>query len=62
MKMQVSDRVIRFGLKPLVFLASLAPAAFLTWAVANSDALAVPKSSMVSPAGFRHSIHRIRTA
>jgi len=35
--MQVSDRVVRFGLKPLVFLASLAPAVYLTWAVANNE-------------------------
>jgi sulfoxide reductase heme-binding subunit YedZ len=37
MKMQVSSRVVRFGLKPLVFVASLAPAAYLTWAVANNE-------------------------
>jgi sulfoxide reductase heme-binding subunit YedZ len=35
--MLISNRVVRLGLKPLVFVGSLAPVAYITRAVANND-------------------------
>jgi len=33
--LRLSDRAVRFGLKPIVFVAALGPAAWLVWAKAG---------------------------
>jgi sulfoxide reductase heme-binding subunit YedZ len=46
------DRVLRFGLKPLVFLASLGPAAWLVWATLTGNLSANPLSDLTNETGI----------
>ena len=49
--MRVSDRGIRFILKPLVFLASLGPFAYLVWAAWTGHLSANPLSDLTNETG-----------
>ena len=44
--------MVRFGLKPLVFLASLGPAAWLVWAIATGNLSANPLSDLTNETGI----------
>jgi len=44
----LSDRVLRFVIKPLVFVASLGPAAWLVWAAATGNLSANPLSDLTN--------------
>jgi sulfoxide reductase heme-binding subunit YedZ len=48
----IPDRVLRFGLKPLVFIASLGPAAWLVWAIATGNLSANPLSDLTNETGI----------
>jgi len=51
--LRLSDRAIRFGVKPLVFVASLAPAALLVWdAYAGNLSAHTPVPFVMSASGF----------
>jgi methionine sulfoxide reductase heme-binding subunit len=45
------DRVLRFGLKPILFLASLGPAAWLVWAALTGNLSANPLSDLTNETG-----------
>jgi sulfoxide reductase heme-binding subunit YedZ len=47
----VSDRALRFGLKPLVFLASLGPFVWLVWAGLTNNLSANPLSDLTNETG-----------
>lgn len=47
----MSDRAIRFVLKPLAFLASLGPAAWLVWAALTSNLSANPLGDLTNETG-----------
>jgi len=47
----LSDRVLRFVIKPLVFVASLGPAAWLVWAAATGNLSANPLSDLTNETG-----------
>jgi sulfoxide reductase heme-binding subunit YedZ len=49
--LKLSDRTIRFGLKPVVFLASLGPLAWLVWAAATGNLSANPLSDLTNETG-----------
>lgn len=49
--MRLSDRAVRFGLKPLVFLAALGPAAWLVWAALTDHLSANPLSDITNETG-----------
>ncbi len=49
--MRLSDRTVRFVLKPVVFLASLAPFAWLVWAAATGNLSANPLSDLTNETG-----------
>ncbi len=48
----MSDRAIRFGLKPLVFAAGLVPAGFLLWPALTGQFNANPFNAIVRSTGF----------
>src|SRR4029077_9603150 len=48
----VPDRVLRFGVKPLVFIASLGPAAWLVWAILTGNLSANPLSDLTNETGI----------
>ncbi|MBW8861537.1 MAG: sulfoxide reductase heme-binding subunit YedZ [Acidobacteria bacterium] len=48
----IPDRVLRFGLKPLVFVASLAPAGWLVWAILTGNLSANPLSDLTNETGI----------
>jgi methionine sulfoxide reductase heme-binding subunit len=48
----MSDRVIRFGVKPLVFLASLGPLAWLVWAALSGNLSVNPLSDITNETGI----------
>jgi methionine sulfoxide reductase heme-binding subunit len=48
----VPDRLLRFGLKPLVVLASLGPAAWLVWAILTGNLSANPLSDLTNETGI----------
>ena len=50
--MNIPDRVLRYGLKPLVFVASLGPAAWLVWAVLTGNLSANPLSDLTNETGI----------
>jgi sulfoxide reductase heme-binding subunit YedZ len=47
----MSDRTVRFVVKPLVFLASLGPAAWLTWAAVTGNLSANPLGDLTNETG-----------
>jgi len=49
--LRLSDRAIRFGVKPLVFVASLAPAALLVWDAYAGNLSANPLSDITNETG-----------
>ena len=49
--MKLSDRAVRFGLKPAVFLASLGPLAYLVWAALTGNLSANPLSDLTNETG-----------
>ena len=49
--MAVSDRALRFGIKPVAFLASLGPAVYLTWAASTGHLGANPLSDYRNETG-----------
>lgn len=49
--MRLSDRALRWGLKPLVFLASLGPAAWLVWAALTNNLSADPLKDVTLETG-----------
>jgi sulfoxide reductase heme-binding subunit YedZ len=49
--LRLSDRAIRFGLKPLVFVASLGPLAWLVWAALTSHLSPNPLSDLTNETG-----------
>ena len=49
--MKLSDRAVRFGLKPVVFLASLGPLAYLVWAALTGNLSANPLSDLTNETG-----------
>jgi sulfoxide reductase heme-binding subunit YedZ len=50
--LRVSDRAVRFGLKPLAFLAALGPAAWLVWAALTDHLSANPLSDITNETGI----------
>jgi methionine sulfoxide reductase heme-binding subunit len=48
----IPDRVLRFGVKPLAFLASLAPAGWLVWAILTGNLSANPLSDLTNETGI----------
>jgi len=50
--MRVSDRTLRFVLKPLVFVAALGPAAWLVWAGLTGNLSANPLSDITNETGL----------
>jgi len=48
----ISDRVFRFGVKPLVFLASLGPLGYLVWAAVTGNLSANPLSDLTNETGL----------
>lgn len=50
--MRLSDRVVRFGLKPVVFVAALGPAAWLLWAGLTDHLSANPLSDITNETGI----------
>ncbi len=50
--MRLSDRAVRFWLKPLVFLAALGPAAWLVWAGLTDHLSANPLSDITNETGI----------
>lgn len=51
MGFRIPDRVLRFGIKPLVFLASLGPATWLVWAALTGNLSANPLSDITNETG-----------
>jgi hypothetical protein len=49
--LRLSDRAVRFGLKPLVFLASLGPLAYLIWAALTGHLSANPLADLTNETG-----------
>ena len=49
--MRLSDRAVRFALKPLVFLASLGPVAWLIWAGLTGNLSPNPLSDVTNETG-----------
>lgn len=49
--MKLSDRTVRFGLKPVVFLASLGPFFYLIWAALTGNLSANPLSDLTNETG-----------
>ena len=49
--MKLSDRAVRFGLKPVVFLASLGPFSYLIWAALTGNLSANPLSDLTNETG-----------
>ena len=49
--MSLSNRAVRFGLKPIVFLASLGPFAYLVWAAWTGHLSANPLSDLTNETG-----------
>jgi methionine sulfoxide reductase heme-binding subunit len=49
--LRLSDRTVRFALKPLVFLASLGPCAWLVWAAATGNLSVNPLSDLTNETG-----------
>jgi sulfoxide reductase heme-binding subunit YedZ len=49
--LRLSDRAVRFGLKPIAFLAALGPAAWLVWAVLTDHLSANPLSDITNETG-----------
>jgi sulfoxide reductase heme-binding subunit YedZ len=49
--LKLSDRTVRFGLKPVVFLASLGPFFYLVWAVWTGNLSANPLSDLTNETG-----------
>ncbi len=50
--MKLSDRAVRFGLKPVVFLASLGPFFYLIWAALTGNLSANPLSDLTNETGL----------
>ncbi len=50
--MRISDRAVRFGLKPVAFLAALGPAAWLLWAALTDHLSANPLSDITNETGI----------
>lgn len=50
--MKLSDRAVRFGLKPVVFIASLAPAVYLTWSAFAGTLSADPLTAYRNETGL----------
>ena len=50
--MPIPDRAVRFGLKPLLFVASLAPAGWLVWAILTGNLSANPLSDLTNETGI----------
>jgi len=48
----IPDRAVRFGLKPLVFVASLMPAGWLVWAILTGNLSANPLSDLTNETGI----------
>jgi len=48
----IPDRAVRFGLKPLLFVASLAPAGWLVWAILTGNLSANPLSDLTNETGI----------
>ena len=48
----ISDRLLRFGVKPLVFVGSLGPATWLVWAVLTGNLSANPLSDITNETGI----------
>ena len=49
--MKLSDRAVRFGLKPVVFLASLGPFFYLVWAALTGNLSANPLADLTNETG-----------
>jgi sulfoxide reductase heme-binding subunit YedZ len=49
--LKLSDRAVRFGLKPVVFLASLGPFSYLIWAALTGNLSANPLSDLTNETG-----------
>jgi sulfoxide reductase heme-binding subunit YedZ len=49
--LKLSDRAVRFGLKPVVFVASLAPFFYLVWAAFTGNLSANPLSDLTNETG-----------
>jgi sulfoxide reductase heme-binding subunit YedZ len=49
--LKISDRAVRFGLKPVVFLASLAPFFYLLWAALTGNLSANPLADLTNETG-----------
>ncbi len=49
--MKLSDRAVRFGLKPVVFLASLGPVVYLVWAALTAHLSANPLADLTNETG-----------
>ena len=49
--MKLSDRTVRFGLKPIVFVASLGPFFYLVWAAFSGNLSANPLSDLTNETG-----------
>ena len=49
--LKLSDRAVRFGLKPVVFIASLGPFAYLVWAAWTGNLSANPLSDLTNETG-----------
>ena len=50
--MKISDRAVRFGLKPIAFLASLGPFFYLVWAAYTGNLSANPLSDLTNETGL----------
>lgn len=49
--MKLSDRSVRFGLKPVIFLAALGPVAYLVWAALTGNLSANPLADLTNETG-----------
>jgi sulfoxide reductase heme-binding subunit YedZ len=49
--LKLSDRAVRFGLKPVVFLASLGPLCYLVWAALTGNLSANPLADLTNETG-----------
>jgi sulfoxide reductase heme-binding subunit YedZ len=49
--LKLSDRAVRFGLKPVVFVASLGPVAYLVWAALTGNLSANPLADLTNETG-----------
>ncbi len=47
----IPDRIVRFGIKPIVFVAALGPAAWLVWAALTGNLSANPLSDITNETG-----------